>query len=459
MISTLIVKVPCRDPNRQDHGWSARLLPFVLLNADGTVEYSGQAPLDRLPRASETLILLAAPDVLFISAALPPLRGQRLRQALPHLVEEHLLSEVEQCHIALDPEPADEGRHTLAVVDRGWLRSLLDTFATAGHTRVKVLPLSRCLPRLGVESVLPSQRVVVFPGTTFDATPDADTVHENSVELLWIDAQRAQLAAGWQVPLSELQTTLATLVSAGDVASVVVQHIVLPGDTPPSTTDASYEGTSGTDTSLAFTDIAHHAPMCRFNLCQFDFSRRAWPCAGELIKRCRTPLLLVALTAMLNLAAINLHWAWLCHRRDSLLQQQVHLLLKTFPDTTVVLNPAQQMTQQLDAKRRLAGEPVPDSLIALCDSLSQSLGAIPVQSIRRLDYQASQLTVTFDPSTTIDSGFADRLKHAGVQGEPTSISDTSTDIAAGTVSQASAVPTDDTSPAAPLRWTLRKSKP
>ena len=90
--------------------------------------------------------MVAARDLLMMPATLPPLKGPRLRQALPNIVEDQLIQDPQTCHIALDPQPLGKGRHLLAIVDRGWFRFICEAFAAAGHRSVRAVPVTRCLP-------------------------------------------------------------------------------------------------------------------------------------------------------------------------------------------------------------------------------------------------------------------------------------------------------------------------
>jgi len=466
MTHTLILKLPCRE---QDELASKQLLlplPFVLFDAQGKVLESGHAQPSALPRARETVLVLAAPDVLLLSAKLPPLRGRRLRQALPHAIEEQLLQELPHCHIALDPVPCADGLHMLAVLDRAWLKSVLDAFAQLGHTQVKVVPVARCLlpcrsntapPEQGDDATrsLPNRRLVLFPGP---AALDDGLGDERQIELLRIDGEQPLLGAGWRIPSSMLPSTLAALASSAEAHSTLVQRVVLPGDTGMDIVANVLEGATIASTTLAFTEIAQQALICRFDLCQFEFSHRPWSGNGTLLKRSRLPLMLLAATLVLNLLGANLRCAWLHHQRDTLLQQQVELLRQTFPDVTTVQDAPSQMSSLLAAWRSRAGEPAPNGLLALCDALSQGLGPISASAMRRLDYRESQLTVTFRDGTSIDPGLSERLKMAGVQAEPLAI-DGDAEQAVGTAGGDAATDTnavgDNAPDAAPLRWVLR----
>jgi general secretion pathway protein L len=145
-LSTLIVLLPPRDPAVRSEEWHLPELPFLLLDKRGEPQRAGRAALGLLPRASATVLIVAARDLLLLAAALPPLKGPKLRQALPNVVEDQLIQDPQTCHIAVDPASLDDGRRVVAVIDRGWFRFVLGAFAGAGHRNVKAVPAMRCLP-------------------------------------------------------------------------------------------------------------------------------------------------------------------------------------------------------------------------------------------------------------------------------------------------------------------------
>ncbi|EDZ97588.1 putative general secretory pathway protein L, partial [Burkholderia sp. H160] len=145
-MSTLIVLLPPRDPAVPSQEWQLPELSFVLLDKTGRTQRAGRSALALLPRASTTVLMIAARDLLLMPATLPPLRGPKLRQALPNIVEDQLIQDPQTCHIAVDPQVLGDGRHLLAIVDRGWFRFICEAFTTAGHRSLRAVPVTRCLP-------------------------------------------------------------------------------------------------------------------------------------------------------------------------------------------------------------------------------------------------------------------------------------------------------------------------
>ncbi|WP_175038369.1 type II secretion system protein GspL, partial [Burkholderia stagnalis] len=145
-MSTLIVLLPPREPAVPLQEWQWPELPFMLVDKGGHTQRAGRAALTLLPRAAATVLVVAARDVLLLAATMPPLKGPKLRQALPNIVEDQLIQDPQGCHIAVDPAPLPDGRRVLAVVDRAWFRTICDAFTAAGHRHLSAVPATRCLP-------------------------------------------------------------------------------------------------------------------------------------------------------------------------------------------------------------------------------------------------------------------------------------------------------------------------
>jgi general secretion pathway protein L len=170
-LSTLIVFLPPRDPAVPSQEWQLPEMPFLLLDRNGRKERAGRAALAFLPRAAATVLIVAARDVLMLAATLPPLKGPRLRQALPNVVEDQMIQDPQTCHIALDPQPLADGTRVLAIIDRSWFRFIVEAFVAAGHRNLRAVPVTRSLP-------VPSEPLSVSDGPLppGEALTDADAV-------------------------------------------------------------------------------------------------------------------------------------------------------------------------------------------------------------------------------------------------------------------------------------------
>ncbi|UVE67097.1 type II secretion system protein GspL [Burkholderia pyrrocinia] len=442
-MSTLIVSLPPREPAVPLQEWQWPELPFMLVDKAGQVQRAGRAALSLLPRANATVLIVAARDVLLLAAKVPPLKGPKLRQALPNIVEDQLIQDPLGCHIALDPAALPDGRRVLAVVDRAWFRAICDAFAAAGHRHLSAVPATRCLPepRASVETAMAApadgeaahaaDAAVVVEPPARPATVAAVLGLATAVEPALVEAgalpavagaprlelavARGALGEGFAAPASRAAATLAALAGGGDVE---LYELGEPGAEPRLASVGRTDGPLLPGAApLSFDAFARRALTERFDLCQFEFESQPWRFDRATVKRLRVPLALVAATLGVAVIGMNLHWWKLSRERDALSAQITETLLSAFPKTTTVLDPPAQMQRQLDQLRLAAGELSPNDFLALASGLTRSMGALPLNGIASLDYHDRRLDVGFKPEVKVDPDFTQRLARNGLSGE------------------------------------------
>ncbi|MCA8297562.1 type II secretion system protein GspL [Burkholderia sp. AU30198] len=438
-MSTLIVSLPPREPAVPLQEWQWPELPFTLVDKAGHVQRAGRTALALLPRANATVLIVAARDVLLLAATVPPLKGPKLRQALPNIVEDQLIQDPLGCHIALDPDALPDGRRVLAVVDRAWFRTICEAFTAAGHRHLSAVPATRCLP-VPHASAAPADSEVDAAAVAADAveapparpaTVAAVLGLAASVEPALVEAgaqpaaggaprlelavARGALGEGFAAPASRAAGTLAALAGGGDVE---LYELGEPGAEPRLASVGRADGPllSGA-APLSFDAFARRALTEKLDLCQFEFESQPWRFDRATVKRLRVPLALVAATLGVAVIGMNLHWWKLSRERDALSAQITETLLSAFPKTTTVLDPPAQMQRQLDQLRLAAGELSPNDFLALSSGLSRSMGALPLNGIASLDYHDRKLDVGFKPEVKVDPDFTQRLARNGLSGE------------------------------------------
>ena len=445
-MSTLIVSLPPREPAVPLQEWQWPELPFTLVDKAGHVQRAGRAALALLPRANATVLIVAARDVLLLAATVPPLKGPKLRQALPNIVEDQLIQDPLGCHIALDPAALPDGRRVLAVVDRAWFRAICDAFAAAGHRHLSAVPATRCLPAprtsaetasaapVDGEAAVAADAALVAdaiepparPATVAAVLGLATAVEPALVEAgalpaaagaprLELAVARGALGEGFAAPASRAAGTLAALAGGGDVE---LYELGEPGAEPRLASVGRTDGPLLPGAApLSFDTFARRALTERFDLCQFEFESQPWRFDRATVKRLRVPIALVAATLGVAVIGMNLHWWKLSRERDALSAQITETLLSAFPKTTTVLDPPAQMQRQLDQLRLAAGELSPNDFLALSSGLSRSMGALPLNGIASLDYHDRRLDVGFKPEVKVDPDFPQRLARNGLAGE------------------------------------------
>ncbi|MFM0741545.1 type II secretion system protein GspL [Paraburkholderia xenovorans] len=458
-MSTLIVLLPPRDPAVPSQEWQLPELPFLLLDKSGRTQRVGRSALALLPRASTTILMVSARDLLMMPATLPPLRGPRLRQALPNVVEDQLIQDPQTCHIAVDPQPLAGGKQLLAIVDRGWFRFICEAFQSAGHRSVRAVPVTRCLPQgapldtpvevaemvnagepltvgsasvatslPGIAPVLAPDLAAVVPmvaavlGAVVPTAPTLllesaiESTLESGVPRVELALARGAQGEGLAVPANAVNATLAALAGAAPVSLYMLTEV--PGNEPrlaatgPAKLASYVHGAS----PLPFEQLARRALACRFDLCQFEFASQPWRLDRATLRRLRLPVVLAVGALVIALIGANIQWMMLARQRDAISAQMTELLLNTFPKTTVVLDAPDQMSRQLQQLRVAAGELSPDDFLSLADGVARALAPIPVNGIAALDYQDRRLDLTFKPEVKVDPDFAKRLARSGLSG-------------------------------------------
>ncbi|MCP3717892.1 type II secretion system protein GspL [Paraburkholderia sp. CNPSo 3281] len=446
-MSTLIVLMPPRDPAVHSQEWQLPELPFVLLDKTGSTQRAGRSALGLLPKASATILMIAARDLLTLAATVPPLKGPRLRQALPNVVEDHLIQDAQTCHLALDPKRLADGRQVVAAIDRGWFRYLLEGFTAAGHRNLRAVPVARCLPAAqAVEAVQEVQVTEPAEPAEPTAAPDAAAPATPALEpvtacvlghvvataptllpgvapepaaataqaALELAIVRGALAEGFAVPAASVAATVTALAGGAPVSGYVLTN--LPGEPVSAAARASLAAALPGAQTLTFEALARRALACRFDLCQFEFASQPWRLDRATLRRLRVPIVLVAASLVVAVVGANIQWLMMARQRDAINAQMTELLLNAFPKTTVVLDPAGQMARQLQQLRLAAGEPSPDDFLALSDGLARSLGPVPANAIAALDYHDRRLDVTFKPGVDVDADLVKRLAGNGLAG-------------------------------------------
>jgi general secretion pathway protein L len=324
-----------------------RLCPLAELGPDSVLEYEvlgdQRTILERksavpaaLPRLPRTELVVAAPDVLLVEAAVPPLSGARLRAALRALAEPHLLSAMETAHVVA---AKSGGRSVLAVLDRVLLGRALDLLG-----RLKIVPAA--------------------------ATPEQLT-------LPWRPGQ-------WSLRLGPSYGVLRT----GELSGMACS---LPeGDEQPVEVRLALEQ-AGKPQAIDHVKEEQRAEPVRLELLQYEFAPRmadwrAW----------RVPVALAAALALTWIIGLNVQ-AWLMVREESGLRAQMEgAFRQAFPRVPVVLDPLKQMRRGVAELRGGAGATDPRDFLPLAAGLARALPA-EVDVVRTLEFRDQVLRVEFDP--------------------------------------------------------------
>ncbi len=326
---------------------------FEVLDNNRRIQHRDVSLVSELPKHVDCEFVLHPIDVLLLEIRPPRLRGARLAAALPSLVEERLVGNVEEAHVVATPAAAD-GSAMAAVVDRALLRRALDLF-----TRQKRRVLSAVPNPFALSSSPDKWRVRIREGAGSVRTgPHSGTA----------------FVSDQGVPV-ELQLLVKH-------AIVVPRLVEVDGDCDTETWSEMLETT--------VTQVApeQHAPPATLELLQYQFSPGF--AAGE---QWRLPAALAAVLLLVMLGGLNLQ-AWQLRAEESALREQMKTIVEdAIPGVPAVLDPLAQMQQRVEQLRSGAG-------INNAEFLSIALALadlIDVDSVQSLRYSQRTLSVEFVP--------------------------------------------------------------
>lgn len=324
-------------------------------------------PLGLLPtpeRRDEVAVMVPAAALSWHRVSLPPKLGRqpgRLLPALHGLLEEQLLQELAQVHIALPPQWQSQAAGQplwVAVCDKGWLLQHLQALASAQ------LPVQRLVPELAP----PAQ------GQVWHALGPSDN------GWLWCCSAEHGVT-GWPLTVAN------PLQLPGADNAVVLAEPGLAG-----------WAQARCPQGVQLVETASHWPAALasgWDLAQFDLAARLrqgrltrWRQRLEVLRRspawrpARWGLLAAVLVQLVGLNA----WAWMARQQWQTQQEAwTRMVQESFPHVSVVVDAPVQMAREVARLRQGSGQLTASDLEALLQALGSALPA-GVPSPSRLDY-------------------------------------------------------------------------
>lgn len=357
---------------------SASPCPWAACDDSGVVLHSGTDPLAALPKGHECIAIIAAERVLCIAAKLPPGSRRRWQAALPFVAEEHTLPDPEDNHVVPGPMLAD-GRMMLAVVDKAWLKRIIDSCRTAK------LSVRRMLPETFLPTLAADTWVLVWDGSNgFIRTGVASGIALDSG-----DAASAPLA-------------LRLLLNAPPESlpkKIIVrfpQHVAQEQHNLPQWSDLVVPLAAGPVWDWRRATIIDST----LDLLWGDFAPRAkfrewWPNLRPAV------LILLAVLAVETIGT-NLEWALLAQEKNKLAREMERTFRTTFGATSVLVNAPLQMQRNVAQLRHGAGLPDNGDFLPLLDVAAPRLAELPPGSVRAMHYEAGRLDVDIKLSRSAD---------------------------------------------------------
>ena len=346
---------------------------WVTLGEQGELLASGSANLAQPPVTGPCEVVLASDLVSLERVAVPPSQQRKLGSALRYLVEELALPDPERLHVAAAPAP-ERGALCLGIVDRQWLRSLLEKLAGAK------LSATAAYPETLLPTLLPHTWTVVWLG-------GEGFVRTSENEAVALDATQRDGAP----------RNLRLALEQASVADSRPQTVVVRcgrGAVPPhiKAWSRALEVPVEAGPEWSWSDAQRRPPL---DLLQGEFAARF--VAAPWLRRLRRPAILAAALLALGSIALALDWWAKVRERDALLAEMRTVYRETFGERATVVDPPLQMGRALADLRQRAGHVGPADFVALLGVAAELLPD-PAGRIEALAYDGTALTVTLRPA-------------------------------------------------------------
>jgi general secretion pathway protein L len=346
---------------------------WVTLGNQGERLAFGSANLAQPPVTGPCEVVLASDLVSLERVAVPPSQQRRLGSALRYLVEELALPDPERLHVAAVPAP-ERGALCLGIVDRQWLRSLLDRLASAKLGATAAYP----------ETLLPPLQphtwtVVWLGGESFVRTDENEAVA--------LDATQGDGAP------SNLRLALEQARAAGTRPHALV--VRCGRDAAPPDIEA-WSGALGASVEPGpewnWSDAQRRPHL---DLLQGEFAASSG--AAPWLQRLRRPAIMAAALLVLGSVALGLDWWSKVRERDALLAEMGAVYRETFGERAVIVDAPLQMNRALADLRQRTGHVGPGDFVSLLGVAAELLPD-PAGRIEALAYDGTALTVTLRPA-------------------------------------------------------------
>lgn len=380
-MSTLVVQIPPRQRLRSSAGGGEPEPTglgteyLYVASPDGlALESQGHCAASLFPKATTVIAVLADADVSWHRITLPKAPAARLRAALGGVLEDALLEDADDVHLALAPA-ATAGQPTwVAAVSKRWLRGELAALEKAEVFVDRVVPMNwPDDPPIGHFA-----ETEVDPGST-----------AHGIALHWAHSD--------------------------GVASVRLQgglaRALVPMPVPPETRWSATPGAVAAAESWLGAPVRVMAPAQRllqaarslWNLRQFEFARRTR--GGRALRdsarkffspEWRPVRVGLAALVLAQIVGLNL-WAW--HQRDAIEAKKLAmqaLVKATYPNVNpqdVQRDADAVMQRETQALRTLAGKPGDSDLEPMLQAAASAWPADrpPVESLR---FEPGRLTLS-----------------------------------------------------------------
>ncbi|HEX7647738.1 MAG TPA: type II secretion system protein GspL [Noviherbaspirillum sp.] len=394
-MSTLYIRLPSKAAADSLAPGMPLYCQYASASGGGAVEREGVAALSDIgeivAKAQRVVLLLAASDVTLLRVKVPPLSAQKLRVALPNLVEDQLMSDPAECVIV--PGETHDGLHSVGVVSRAWLELLARTLLALGARRIVAVPSQLCLPQ---------------PEGTVNAA-----VMEQGDDIEVALRMAAQEGMGLSIQPDQRESAAFEVIQS---LSAIVPHSPITLYVPQSRV-RDYQDSLHIVPGLEERITLHADNWPRWitgaDKAGLDLMSGLGAAAGPSFnwRPWRWPIGLALAALAVNAAGLNIDWLRMKREADALRSGMIQTYRNAFPKDNVIVDPLAQLRQKMDAAKRDSGQLAPDDFVALAAAAGDAISSVaPGPSpVAAIEYHDRSLTVKLKQGANVPE---DKLRAA-----------------------------------------------
>jgi general secretion pathway protein L len=378
--------------------------PWALCDDNGHVLKKGCDPIAVLPRNGECIAIVAPDRVLSVSAKVPPKSRRRWQESLRFVAEEFTLPDPESNHVVPGPVLPD-GRMMLAVVDKPWLKRIIEA------CNVAKLSVRRMVPETFLPTITPESWTLVWDGNRgFMRTGIASgMVLDNGTSDKAPLALQLSLASGLNNPSATMPAKIEIRFPhqlSDDQRILPVWNVAPVSLMAGEEWDWQRAPISPDTLNLLWGEFAPPARISEW-----------WPHLRPLA------ILLLAVLAV-EILGSNLEWGMLAHEKKTLNQTMERTFHAAFGEGHTLVNAPLQMQRNLAELRHSAGLPDDGDFLSMLDAAAPVFSTLPAGSILGMHYESGQLDVDLKlASATEFNDLRQRLQHKGLGAQAGDIHD------------------------------------
>lgn len=381
-MSTLVMRMPSRVAADLAEHWIDLPCAFAVQTIAGEIEREGIAPLSSLSaeirKARRLILIIAASDVTLLTITVPPISRAQFQRALPHLIEDQLLTDPAECLIVTSQE--NDGTCTVAVAQRIWLELLTRSFTAIGAHAIVAVPAQLCLSsipdRLAAEISADESEMTLRTSAQAGFGMPIDGTEGNAAQhaLQSLAAVSADAPAVLHVP----SASLAQYRNELDLVPELRQRITLTAAEWRPWIDGAQAAGINLLTNIANVNAA--GALCRW----------------------RVPIALAAVVLLVNIVGLNAEWWRLRQEAGQLRAGMLQTYRATFPQDKVIIDPLLQMQRRIAEAGRATGQAGPDDFASLLMHFGQAWNHVQpdahaASALAGVTYRDHSLTVKLKP--------------------------------------------------------------